>query len=183
MKSDLGRRLNPGGIHKMMRAIGRPRIGRLGFYIGAVAIALAAWQFQRYISGQQIFESQVESLTQLQEQQLQAFLDMNRLLTTLGTTMLGALGFLLASGSKGQARSNVRWSALASGAFAGISVFFGYVASEGILFMLRNEFFDLEAPVILWPHTAHFYALLLSVFFFSDFAIHDLNKEDRSARS
>lgn len=43
--------------------------------------------------GANILEPQVESLTQLQEQQPQAFLDMNRLLTTLGTTMLGALGF------------------------------------------------------------------------------------------
>jgi len=176
--------IESGGINKMMQATGRPRLGRIGYYIGAAAIAVLAWQAQRYTSGQQIFESQVDSLTQLQEQQLQAFLDMNRLLTTLGTTMLGALGFLLASGSKGKSGSSVRWSALASGAFAGLSVFFGYIASEGIIYMLRNQFFDLEAPVILWPHTAHFYALLLSVFFFSDFAIHDLNnKEDRSARS
>jgi len=171
------------GIDKMVRTTGHLRLGRFGFYIGAIAIAVVAWLAQRYTSGQQIFESQVESLTQLQDQQLQAFLDMNRLLTTLGTTMLGALGFLLASRSKDRAGSSVRWSALASGAFAGLSVFFGYIASEGILFMLRNQFFDLEAPVILWPHTAHFYALLLSVLFFSDFAIHDLNKEDRSARS
>src|ERR1039458_697279 len=140
----------------MMRANGRSIIERFGFYVGAVAIALVAWQVQRYASGQNILEPQVESLTQLQEQQLQAFLDMNRLLTTLGTTMLGALGFLLASGSKGQHRSSVRWPALASGAFAGLSIFFGYVASEGILYMLRNQFFDLEAPVILRPHRAHF---------------------------
>ena len=133
--------------------------------------------------GANILEPQVESLTQLQEQQPQAFLDMNRLLTTLGTTMLGALGFLLASGSKGQLRSSVRWPALASGDFAGLSIFFGYVASEGILYMLRNQFFGLEAPVILWPHRTHFYALLLSVFFFTDLAIHDLNAPQRMCRS
>jgi len=160
----------------------RRRIGKLAFYLGAIAIAVVAWQVQRFASGQHILEPQVESLTQLQENELQAFLDMNRLLTTLGTTMLGALGFLLASGRKDLTGSSVQWPALVSGAFAGLSVFFGYVASEGVLYMLRNQFFDLENPVILWPHKAHFYALLLSVFFFSDFALHGLNREDRRAR-
>ena len=165
-----------------MQSTERPRIGRAGFYIGTVAIALAAWQVQRYVAGQYILEPLVESLNQLQEKELQAFLDMNRLLTTLGTTMLGALGFLLASGRSDQRGLSVRWPALASGAFAGLSVFFGYIAYEGILYMLKNQFFDLNAPVILWPHRAHFYTLLLSVFFFGDFAIHDLNKEDRRER-
>lgn len=166
----------------MTQTTERREIGRLGFYAGAVAIAVVAWQVQRYVAGQHILEPLVESLSQLEEKQLQAFLDMNRLLTTLGTTLLGALGIVLASGSKGQSKSHLRWPAIASGAFAVVSVFFGYIAYEGILYMLRNQFFDLDSPVILWPHRAHFYTLLLSVFFFGDFVIHDLTNYDQRAR-
>lgn len=161
----------------MMQATGRPRIARVAFYIGAAVVAAVAWEFQNYpVVHQQIVRPVAESLTQIEEKQLQAFLDMNRLLTTLGTTMLGALGFLLASGRKDHPRSRELWPAIASGAFAILSVFFGYAAYEEIIAMLQYPFFDLNAPMIFWPHRAHFYTLLLSVFFFGDFAIHDLGK-------
>jgi hypothetical protein len=163
----------------------RSRFGRLSFYVGGAALATAVWGLQTYFVWQlpYVYPPPNDSLTQLQQSELQAFLDLNRLLTTLGTTMLGALGFLLATQHVDRSRPREMWPAFASGAFAGLSVYYGYAAHLAVIYMLQYPFFDLNYPPIHWPSRAHFYTLLLSAFFFGDFAIHALNKEDRRAKS
>jgi len=162
----------------MLSTRARSTIGRLFFYIGAAIVAVLAWRVQKYIALQPIplDDPQVVVLTQLQEKQLEAFLEMNSLLTTLGTAMLGALGFLLVSRRRDRPGSGDLWPAFLSGAFGGLSLFFGYAAYLGILYMLEGNFFDLGYAPILWSNRAHFYALLLGVFFLGDFATHDFNK-------
>jgi hypothetical protein len=155
----------------------RLAVARFGFYIGVVALGVLIWQLQDHMFSAPYIETQTESLSQLQEQQLNAFLEMNRLLVTLGTATLGALGFLMSS-HKGGLKWRELLSAAASAVLAGCSLYFGYLAYQGILWMLQNGFFDLDNAAIQWARRAHFYTLLLSAFFFADFIIHDLGKEE-----
>ncbi len=153
-------------------------MARAGFYVGTVLLAVAVWQFQRYMYTRSVsfIYPSLDALNPLQEKQLEAFLEMNRLLTTLGTTLLGAIGFLMA-GRRTRVSSEL-WTALASAVCVGLSVYFGYLAYQGILWMLQNAFFDLSNPQVSWTLHAHFYTFLLGVLLFADFALHSLGTED-----
>lgn len=170
------RRLNMG------YQVTRVGVARFGFYVGVVALALLIWQLQESMFSRPYIEAQTESLNPLQEQQLNAFLEMNRLLVTLGTATLGALGFLM-SANKGALKWRELVSAAMSAILAGCSLYFGYLAYQGILWMLQSSFFNLDNPAILWARRAHFYTLLLSAFFFADFIIHDVGKEETHERT
>ncbi|MGA7237448.1 MAG: hypothetical protein WBY44_17310 [Bryobacteraceae bacterium] len=166
------------GVH-INYPISRPAIARFGFYVAVLAIALVVWQVQESLFSRSYIETQTEALTPLQEKQLDAFLQMNQLLITLATATMGALGFMLSQGKTRRWRELL--SAAASAVFAGCSLYFGYLAYQGILWMLQSSFFNLDNAAIQWTRHLHFYALLLSVFFFADFIIHDIGKEDRNA--
>lgn len=156
--------------------ISRPAIARFGFYVGVIALALIVWQLQESLFSRPYIETQTEALTPLQEKQLDAFLQMNQLLITLATVTMGALGFMLSQGKMRRWRELL--SAAVSAVFAGCSLYFGYLAYQGILWMLQSGFFNLDNAAIQWTRHVHFYSLLLSVFFFADFIIHDIGKED-----
>jgi hypothetical protein len=131
---------------------------------------------QTHLNGKFVYEV-VNSLTAMQLKQLDALLEMNRLLTTLSTTLLAAVGFLIIKERKPRIRQEL-WAALASAVCIGLSLFFGYLVYLGILWMLGESFFDLTNPHILWARQAHFYAFLLGVVFFADFAFHYVREED-----
>ena len=166
----------------MNRAIPRTRISRVAFYIGDAIFVVAVWQFQSHVTGRYL-EPWVGSLSPLQERQLDAFLEMNRLITTLGTALLGATGFLLINGRKTHLQSGVLWTAIGAAVCVSLSLFFGYLVYLGVLWMLEGHFFNLNNSNILWARQAHFYAFLLGVVFFADFAFHHLREEDGHERS
>lgn len=161
----------------MNRTAGRSAIFRLAFYMAAVGFILAVWQFQAHMAGTFI-EPLVTSLSSLQERELDALLDMNSLITTLGTGLLGALGFLLMNGRRLYRGTAAKWLAFGSAVCVALSLFFGYVVYLGIIAMLENEIFDLDIPAIFWARQAHFYSFLLAVVLFGDFAFHSLNVEE-----
>lgn len=152
-------------VNHMTRSIVRATIHRLVFYVGATAVVLLVWQVQKHVTGA-YFEPLIDSLTPLQEKQLDAFLEMNRLITTLGTALLGAIGFLLVNGRKEHLRPGALWTALGSTVCVGLSLLSGYIVYLGILWMLQSKFFNLNISGILWARQAHFYTFLLGVVFF-----------------
>jgi len=119
----------------------------------------------------------IVQLSPLQDKQMSAFLEMNRLLITLATSLLGAIGFLLANKREGQS-ARALWAALASAVCVGLSLYFGYRAYEDIIQMLQPPYpaFDLTGPLVSWDRYAHFFTFLLGVFFFFDFAFHEVSK-------
>lgn len=157
----------------------RSKLARFGFYLVVAALALAVWRIQQHLFATPYLEPLKTDLTSLDQQQLSAFLEMNRLLITLGTAILGGLGFVLSRSRRRALAWRELWPVLASALFAGFSLYFGYVAYQCILWMLQNGFFDLNNAAVLWARHYHFYSLLLSVFFFADFFIHDTSREDR----
>jgi hypothetical protein len=160
-------------------------IESVGFYLIVVALAAIAWQTQKDMTtiSQRFLESQggvagaSVVLDNIKERQLDAYLEMNRLLTTLGTTLLGALGFLLFGREKGAPLTQHRWAAFLSVFCVAISIFFGYVAYLFILSMLANGLFDLTSLNVHWAQQAHFYTFLAGVVFFADFAFCNLKGE------
>jgi hypothetical protein len=156
----------------MTKPTRRAIVLRVSFYVAFLGFVLAVWQFQTYLA-QGVVEAPVSSLNPLQKSQLDAFLAMNSLVTTLTTGLLGALGFLLLNGRKVSRQSiTAKWLAFGSALSAALSLFFGYVVYLALLDMLGNEAFDLSMPPIYWARQAHFYTFLLSVVLFGDFAFH-----------
>jgi hypothetical protein len=114
----------------------------------------------------------------LAKQQIDAYLEVNRLLTTLATTVLGALGFILFRAGEG-VRTLRLWAAVIGALLVAVSIFFGYVAYGFVLQTLQTP-----AAIFGNPHSAplvaqqlHFYTFLVGVIFLADFALHNL-KED-----
>jgi hypothetical protein len=172
----------------MARRIVRSGFGDFGFYIVVVSVAILAWQSQSWmtsLSQRQLREQSQAgivgtALTQLdniQERQLDAYLEVNRLLTTFGTTLLGALGFLLFGQQKVGTWNRHRWAVLLGVLCVAISIFFGYVAYLFILSMLRDGIFDLTSSNPHWAQQAHFYTFLAGVIFLADFVFHNLTEE------
>jgi hypothetical protein len=159
----------------MKKAFRQTLIFRVIFYIGATAVVLFVGQFQKHMTGNWI-EPLVTNLDAGQSKELDAFLEMNRLITTLDTTLLGAMGFILANGRKTQRSGTTMWIAFASAFCVFLSLFFGYLVYLALLAMLKDQFFDLDYPAMLWASRAHFYTFLLGVVLFADFAFHDLQR-------
>jgi len=160
----------------MKSATGQMRIGRPAFYLAAVLLVVAVWLLQSHATLGYL-EPEVTSLTALQERQLDAFLEMNRLITTLSTGLLAALGFLLVNAHKASPNADTPWTAIGAAACVSVSLLFGYVVYRAILWMLESHFFDLGNSYIVWPGVAHFYTFLLGVLFFADFAYHQMREE------
>jgi hypothetical protein len=183
----------------MARTAGSHGIGDFGFYIVVIFVAIVSWWTQSYMASvaQRQLTRQapkdgifgavvpVTELTNVQERQLDAYLEVNRLLTTFGTTLLGALGFLLFGQQKAGTWKRHRWAAFLGALFVAVSIFFGYVAYLFVLQKLENlvqpyepnPSFNLIVSSPHWAQQAHFYTFLAGVIFLADFVFHNLTKE------
>ena len=157
-------------------------IARLVFYVGGTLLAVVVWRTELHMqSTQQVYGEYTETLTGAQQSQLSAFLEMNRLITTLSTTLLGAMGFFLVNDTKGKGSTRELWAAFACAVCVGLSLFYGYHAYQDIIFMLQSQTFNLYGDMISWDRQGHFSMFLLAAFFFVDFAFHELNRSEEPA--
>jgi hypothetical protein len=163
----------------MMWPVKRIGKARGAFYVAILVVATVVLIFELQLqSGAQVYGEQVDRLTEVQEKQLEAFLNMNGLLITLATALLGAIGFLMGRGRK----PTHLWAGFGSAICAMLSLYFGYQAYQDLLFMFQHNTFDLLTTLIERDRHAHFYTLLLGVVLFADFAFHELSQEDGDAR-
>src|ERR1700730_12531017 len=166
----------------MHLAIGRPRTARVGFYVAIILLVAIVWGVQRHMDVIAFGPNTIISYSpgkpnQWQQMGLQAVSEMNSLLTTLATAMLGGVGLLLAKREPARPRPRHLWSAFIIAGFVAISLYFGYVGHLHVLWMIKNETFDPYSLMYLLPSHSQFYALIVGVFFFADFAVHDLSEE------
>jgi hypothetical protein len=169
----------------------RLRISDFGFYIVVLLIATATWQGQRYMyaAGEReivtanggVAGEVVSDCNGVETQQINAYLEINRLLTTLGTTVLGAVFFLLFNGGKSPNWKRRQWAAMCGAVFVAVSIFFGYVAYLFIISILQNGSCDISRSYPHWAQQAHFYTFLLGVIFFADFTYSNLRTEEKRA--
>jgi len=155
----------------------RAMIFRIVCYLSGILFILAVAQVQKQL-GANLLEPQVSSLSAANQAQLDALYDLDNLVTTLATALLGGLGFFLVNGRKIRRWSAAMWLAVASAGCAALSLFLGYVLYLALLDMLKNEMFDPDMATIMWVRVAQFYSFLLAVVLFGDFAFQTLNAED-----
>jgi len=163
-----------------------PAMSRAKFYSTVFALVLAVWGLQMLVY-QKVYNqpgtifSQASSTpadpSDWQKMSVQAMTDTNRLLTTLATALLGAVGLLL--GNHAAQRSSLRhiWAALLAAVGGVLSLYFGYVSHLNLLAMISNRTFSAYDPVYQFSSHAQFYSLLAGVIFLADFAIHDLGSK------
>jgi hypothetical protein len=172
----------------------RIKLKDFGFYIVVFLIAVVAWESQTlmYKKGEnQILNQSIanggvvgEVLSQcngVQTQQIQAYLEINRLLTTLGTTLLGAVFYLLSGGTKFVWTCR-RWAALTGMIFVAVSIFFGYVAYSFIISVLQDGRCDVSSLYPHWAQQTHFYTFFLGVVFFADFTYCNLMRGNKNEK-
>lgn len=175
----------------MAQLILRLRVKDFAFYIAILFIATATWEGQRYMyaAGEReivtanggIAGEVVSDCSGIEKQQIGAYLEINRLLTTLGTTLLGAVFFLMFNRGRTLNWKRRQWAAMSGTIFVAISIFFGYVAYLFIISILQNGSCDISRSYPHWAQQAHFYTFLLGVVFFADFTYSNLTTEDKRA--
>lgn len=162
---------------------------RAWFYIAVAVLILAVWGLQVYVyhrvfSGPGTIFAQISSTpaqpSDWQKMSVQAMTDTNRLLITLGTALLGALGLLMGNKVRGGGESPHLWAALLAGTCGALSLYFGYVSHLNLLAMISNQTFSPYDPVYLFSSHAQFYSLLAGAFFLADFAVHDFKPGART---
>jgi hypothetical protein len=161
-------------------------ISRARFYSTVSALVLAVWglqvfMYQKVYNAPGIIFSESPTAPAIpsdwQKMSIQTMTDTNRLLTSLATALLGAVGLLI--GNKAQEASDRRhmWAALLAAIGGVLSLYFGYVGHLNLLAMISNRTFSAYDPVYQFSSHAQFYSLLAGVIFLADFAVHDLNSE------
>lgn len=174
----------------MKSATGHLRASRFNFYILAVLVAAAVLLLQGYLGKRSYgVRNGIISATSLptqdskdtipawEEKALETYSSMSGLLTTLSTALLGGLGYLLINARPAETQARHRLSALGSAVFAVLSLYFGYVSHLSVLAATYRKTFNPYDLGLRWPSRAQFYALLLAVFLFADFAFYELGKE------
>ena len=157
-------------------AIRRQPNVRLRFYIGSVLFVAVLLLVTYYIDTAKYPVD--PNLEPELDKAIDAYENLNNLLITLGTGILGAMGFLLTSRPKEHYRPRDLWPAGISAVFVGVSLYFGYLSYQNVQFVLMNSIGTLDTQIVEWPKALHFYSLLAGVFFFADFVIQHLSKAD-----
>jgi succinate dehydrogenase hydrophobic anchor subunit len=145
---------------------------RIWFYAVVTAVVLVVWLTQGPGS---FFSTQSATPTQWQQMGVSIASETARLLTTLGTALLGALGLLMSD--RRVAKPKHLSAAFACAMSTGLSLYYGYVVHLRLLWMLSNKAFDATSAFFVTPSHYQFYALLAAGFFFADFAAHNLGEE------
>jgi hypothetical protein len=112
------------------------------------------------------FAERVEDeLTVRQQQQLSLYSSLNEHLITLATIVMAFAGGLF--GMTTDIKTKLAPSAIAiiwiSILFSGISMYAGYSSHRSVIWMLVNQFFNLDNPHVYWPRVVQFYSFLLAV--------------------
>ena len=153
----------------MPASTGKSFVLHLLYVLAAATLIYLIWSYSP--SGGQIVQTRIDKLENIQEKELETFLDMNRLLTTLATAAIGGLGAIIFNRLKKELRSSQLMLAGLAFFLAGLSLYFGYVSYHKVPWMLHYRFFDLTIDDIVVPERLQFLSLVSALFFFGDFAL------------
>ena len=154
---------------------------RVALYIGAfVVITLVFWILGYFTPLNPASVFGISQLAPIQKLELDAYQEMNGLITTFTTGLLAGMGYILTSGKKINRSPETKSLALGSAAFAALSLFLGYFVYQVLVGQLDDQTFNLNVPLLLYPSIGHFYSFLLAVVFFGEFAFRAFFTEDRN---
>jgi hypothetical protein len=142
-----------------------------------IALALAVMIGSEWLlSSFPVAEALVEKLDERQSKQLDIFLEVNKLLTTLAAGAIAATaGFFT-----GKRAQSARRLAFVWGAF-GVSLYAGFVASQQLVWMLDKRFFNLYHPLIVVPVRVQFWGFLLGIVLLARVVHESLREEEPRA--
>ena len=151
-----------------------PRVafGSLRFYLILVIVAIGLHAVDWLIGQIPFAEARPDKEVSLefQKRQLDFWSEMNKLLITLATVTIGAVGgFMLQHTKTSGLPQPVMRRAAASWIFCALSIYFGYLSYHEASWMLSLGTFSANNPLIWWPSRAQFWTFLISVILFADF--------------
>jgi hypothetical protein len=108
---------------------------------------------------------------------VKAMTDINALLTSLATALLGAIGLLIANAGNSSKTAHT-WAAFLAAISGGVSLYCGYECHCFVLTMITNQtFFGTYEDAYLIYKNIQFFALLAGALFLADFAFHGLSED------
>jgi hypothetical protein len=105
------------------------------------------------------------------EKAVDAYQNVNSLLTTLATGLLAALGFLLINRPGRPFSAWDFWWAATSALCACVSLYWGYVSSQNVQVALEFQSLTLDLPTLQFPRQFQFYSVVLGVICLAHFAM------------
>ena len=142
------------------------------YYLLVATLVYLVWSYSP--SDEHIVEPRRDNLQNIQEKELETFLDMNRFLTTLAAATIGGLGAIIFNRLKQELNYRQLLLAGLTCFSAGGSLYCGYISYHKVIWMLHSQFFDLNIEGIVVPERLQFLGLVLALFFFGDFALSGL---------
>jgi hypothetical protein len=159
------------------RVSARPMAVHETFYVWLVVLAVLFGALTYYIDTKPYVVVEVDPNALVNA--LGAYTSAGSLLTTLATGLLGGMGWFFTNRSKRRYTARDLWPGVAGAFCACVSIYFGYIASQNITWLVENSIESLNLAKIQWPRNLQFYALLLGVFCFADFLRRDWKKVDQ----
>jgi len=151
---------------------------RRSFYLIFFGLIVVLLAFEVVVSRQPFAVKRAENLNNRQTKQLETYVEMNKLLTTLATFTIGAtIGFVVNRDKRIKLRPSQLRRAIASWTLGGISLYFGYLSYRQVVWILDKELFGLYSPLVWWLTRAQFWTFLLSVAVLADFIYRTVGSE------
>lgn len=148
-----------------------------GFYISLVVLAVVLGIFTYYMDSRPYVVA-VAGDPKALGKALDTYAAAGSLLTTLATGLLAGMGWFFTNRSKQHYTARDLCPGVAGSLFSCLSIYFGYISSQNVQWLIENSVGTLGLVKIQWPRNLQFYALLLGVFCFADFLRRDWKKVD-----
>lgn len=160
------------GTGPRKRVFPQIRFGSLRFYVVLFAVAVGLHfinSAEEHLRWAQPLPAP-ELVLDFHKRQLDIWTEMNKLLITLATVTIGAVGGFLLNTNKASPVSRDRMGrAAASWLFSALSLYFGYLSYSQAVSMLSMGTFDAYDVRLWWPTRLQFWSFLVSVLLFADF--------------
>lgn len=131
-------------------------------------------------------EIEKPELSNIEIKAYEAFMERCKLLISLATALIGAIGLILIWDKKEEIKiTNFQKSfIIVSAVSAGFSIYFGYVTYCRIIEFLANKIFNLQKlnPYLRIPIEGQFWTFLFSILFFGIFVFLDISDSKKAKR-
>ena len=145
--------------------------GSLRFYVVLVAAAIVLSFIGNVIGSISDVQPASNLADDYRKKQLDIWAEMNKLLITLSTVVIGGIGgFVLKHDPAGASDARQMRRAAAGWIFCALSLYFGYLSYREASVMLSYGVFDAKSPRLWWPTRAQFWTFLVAVLLFADLA-------------
>ena len=152
----------------------------LGYIAVVIVLILAIWLPRFYLINLNFSEEIIDNLKTSHQEQLKILIEMNKLLVTLSTLCFAAIAAILFNLYKCKSvPSGQKWRIICASLLAGLSIYFGYLSQETVIWMLDSMFFNLSNNIVGLPIRLQFLCFIASVFCLGDFLIRSIDSKEQ----